>query len=190
MTKFSDAVLCQCGCGLPAPLAPCTVRRRGYLKGQPLRFRKDHYRPAPRTRGGYPAKYRPGHPRASKINGNVKTHIVIAETAYGRSLPHGAEVHHVDGQRTNNAKTNLVICQDATYHRLLHVRTRIVRAGGNPNTEKYCGHCRTVKPRHEFYVNPKNKSTGLRSYCRTCTKCLAHAKSISSTRLTLTHQGE
>jgi hypothetical protein len=34
------AGLCQCGCGKPAPIADCT--RRGYRKGQPLRFIHGH----------------------------------------------------------------------------------------------------------------------------------------------------
>ena len=33
---------CECGCGLPAPLARCTDRRRGHVKGQPVRFIKGH----------------------------------------------------------------------------------------------------------------------------------------------------
>lgn len=30
--------LCQCGCGRPAPIAPRSNRRRGYVKGQPYRY--------------------------------------------------------------------------------------------------------------------------------------------------------
>jgi len=33
-----DAGLCQCGCGLPAPIAIETKRPLGHIKGQPLRF--------------------------------------------------------------------------------------------------------------------------------------------------------
>ena len=36
------ARLCECGCGRPAPLAPHTDRRRGWLVGQPLRFVHGH----------------------------------------------------------------------------------------------------------------------------------------------------
>jgi len=36
--------LCECGCGLPAPIAPKTNTYRGWVKGQPLRFVKGHQR--------------------------------------------------------------------------------------------------------------------------------------------------
>lgn len=35
---------CHCGCGQPTLLVPCTNSTRGYVKGQPLRFIKNHYR--------------------------------------------------------------------------------------------------------------------------------------------------
>jgi len=42
--------LCECGCGQPAPIA--TRNRRGYTKGQPLRFISGHnYNPFPVLRG-------------------------------------------------------------------------------------------------------------------------------------------
>ena len=34
--------LCECGCGLPAPLADRTDQKRGYVKGEPMRFVYDH----------------------------------------------------------------------------------------------------------------------------------------------------
>lgn len=34
--------LCQCGCGQPAPIASRTVRSRGRIKGQPMRFIRGH----------------------------------------------------------------------------------------------------------------------------------------------------
>jgi hypothetical protein len=36
------AGLCQCGCGRQTPVAPQTDRRKGWIKGQPLRFLKGH----------------------------------------------------------------------------------------------------------------------------------------------------
>jgi len=35
--------LCECGCGQPAPIARLTIRSRGIVAGQPLRFREGHY---------------------------------------------------------------------------------------------------------------------------------------------------
>jgi hypothetical protein len=34
--------LCECGCGLPAPIAPQTDRRWGHIKGQPVHFLPGH----------------------------------------------------------------------------------------------------------------------------------------------------
>jgi hypothetical protein len=39
-----EVALCQCGCGLPAPLAARTNSVRGHVKGQPTRFRAGHNR--------------------------------------------------------------------------------------------------------------------------------------------------
>lgn len=36
--------LCECGCGQTAPLAPQTSKKRGWVKGQPLRFAHGHNR--------------------------------------------------------------------------------------------------------------------------------------------------
>ena len=36
-------VLCQCGCGLPAPIAKQTNRKRGVIKGQPCRYIPGHH---------------------------------------------------------------------------------------------------------------------------------------------------
>ena len=37
---MTDIKLCECGCGLPAPIAPKTGR--GYIKGQPKRMIRGH----------------------------------------------------------------------------------------------------------------------------------------------------
>jgi hypothetical protein len=35
--------LCQCGCGHPTSIAPKTIRARGWIKGQPVRFVPGHH---------------------------------------------------------------------------------------------------------------------------------------------------
>ncbi len=94
-----------------------------------------------------------------------RIHRVRAEQALGKPLPSDAVVHHVDG--TKSATSPLVICQDERYHRLLHMRMRIVAAGGNPNTQKVCSRCRELKDKTAFnrrvqYVD------GRAPYCRAC----------------------
>ena len=108
-------------------------------------------------------KYRPSHPRAS-ASGCVYAHVVVAEAALGRLLPDGCEVHHVDENPRNNAPNNLVICQDAAYHKLLHARARIVRAGGNPDSDRVCSTCRGVKATADF----NRSARGFQTQCREC----------------------
>src|SRR3954466_2351819 len=119
--------LCACGCGKPTTLSLETDTKRGYRKGDPLRFAKNHH-----ARFGPVKGY-----RTVLVNGKHKrSHRMRAEAALGRPLPPKTIVHHVDGSR--NVYAPLVICENQAYHVLLHYRTRIVRAGGNPNTDKIC----------------------------------------------------
>jgi hypothetical protein len=99
-----------------------------------------------------------------------RVHIVKAELALGRRLPCGAVVHHVDGDKWNNANANLVICQDVAYHALLHRRTRIVKAGGDPNRQRICCHCRRVLDTSCFSVRATKvgRRDGYKNQCRGC----------------------
>lgn len=59
------------------------------------------------------------------INGVRKyEHIRIAESALGKKLPKGACVHHVNENRSDNRPSNLVICPNDAYHKLLHRRMK------------------------------------------------------------------
>lgn len=80
----------------------------------------------------------------------VVEHLLIAERALGHRLPKGAVVHHFDGNKRNNARTNLVICEDQSYHRLLHRRQDIILFGGNPETERLCHGCMSIRPLSEI----------------------------------------
>ena len=69
-----------------------------------------------------------------------RTSRLVAEESLGKSLPVGAVVHHVNGNKVDNRPSNLVICQDTAYHFLLHVRMRALRVCGHANWRK-CGYC-------------------------------------------------
>jgi hypothetical protein len=71
-------------------------------------------------------------------SGGKRLHVQIAAAALGRTLPRGAEVHHVNGDKWDNRHSNLVICQDRAYHALLHRNLRILRAGGDPFRDSHC----------------------------------------------------
>lgn len=84
-------------------------------------------------------------------------HIHVAEKAMGRPLPLGAEVHHVDEDRANNANSNLVICPDSSYHKLLHMRARARDACGNPNWRK-CELCHTWDDTENLLIGKRGQA--------------------------------
>lgn len=62
---------------------------------------------------------------------------IRANMAVGGKLTRHQHIHH-------HSKTQLVICDSADYHRLLHKRERVLRLGGNPNTQDWCYSCRSI----------------------------------------------
>ena len=69
-----------------------------------------------------------------------RLHRYIAEVVLGRVLPKKAVVHHFDGNGKNNTNSNLVVCEDDSYHKLLHQREEALRIAGDVHARrcKYC----------------------------------------------------
>ncbi len=152
--------LCECGCGQPAPIATANSSRTGAIKGQQQRFVHGHQSRG--VRRAYIRTY-----REIRLDGqNLRMHRVRAEAALSHPLPPAAVIHHPD-RDIWNADARLVICENQAYHRLLHARERIVKAGGNPNTDAICRRCQRVKPRTEFGVHSR-ACFGVAVMCRTC----------------------
>ena len=104
---------------------------------------------------------------------SVLEHVIVAEKILGIPLPPKARLHHVDGNRVNNSPGNLVICQDQSYHMLLHRRQRALEACGNTNWRP----CRICKE----YDDPQNMY-GLRGEYRH-RACHAEAEKLRKTEL-------
>jgi hypothetical protein len=87
--------------------------------------------------------------------GRIFEHVKVAEIALGKTLPVGSEVHHVNGIRSDNRPSNLVICQDRPYHKLLHVRMNAIKAGHPPYYRK-CPFCK----QYDDPANLRKTNTG------------------------------
>jgi hypothetical protein len=88
----------------------------------------------------------PGHPRANE-SGYVYRNILIAEKAIGKFLHSKYPVHH---WKNIDDDHSIVICENKSYHKLLHRRKMILDLGGNPNTHEFCFNCKTIKSKEEF----------------------------------------
>jgi hypothetical protein len=112
---------------------------------------------------GYVLIYVPKHPRNS--NGYVREHVLVAETALGKFLPAGAQVHHVNEDKSDNRGSNLVILQSRADHVQLHARLRVMRAGGDPWKHYFCPGCEGTFSCDAFYW----RADGTHVYlCKTC----------------------
>lgn len=119
--------LCECGCGQTTTIAAVTDRNKGWVKGRPLRFALGHNLRG--RNGALSARWKGG--RSLSSHGYVVLsigsgrrqyeHVAIAEQTLGRKVRRNETVHHIDGDKANNARTNLLICTRA-YHVALHAR--------------------------------------------------------------------
>jgi hypothetical protein len=117
------------------------------------------------TEDGYVMAWAPWHHKAK--HNKVLQHVLIAEKALGHKLPPRAVVHHFNEIKGDNRNKNLVICENIRYHSLLHARQRIASRNADPNTQKICFHCDSVKDRTSFYKN-RTTGDGLSSHCKAC----------------------
>ncbi len=106
--------------------------------------------------------------KAYDSGGNrINLHQKIVEDVLGKKLPKGAQIHHVDGNKHNNDNTNLVVCPNQQYHHLLHTRQRVLDAGYNPDTHKYCSDCKAYVELTLFYKN-RCFASGYSNVCKVC----------------------
>jgi hypothetical protein len=124
----------MCGCGEKTRIATHNDKSKGWVKGMPLKFALGHNLTKLNkgktvsaignksiSSGGYVCVQVACRTR-------VYEHILVAEKALGRKLvnlgkgnPMSEVVHHIDGNKQNNAPSNLLICTHK-YHIELHHR--------------------------------------------------------------------
>lgn len=100
-------------------------------------------------------------PRGGK---HVLEHHVVVQQVIGKPLPPGAVVHHINGNPSDNRPANLVVCEDSTYHKLLHRRERALRASGHADWLQ-CNMCHRHDDPRRMYVKP-GRFNGYHRECR------------------------
>lgn len=124
--------LCECGC--------CTEALNRFVSGHNKNGSQNPKWHGGITVGHYRSRLVPEHPRANSY-GYVLEHILMVERVIGQHLPLQAEVHHVNEVKHDNRNANFVICEDRSYHMLLHQRKRAFLACGNASARK-CWICK------------------------------------------------
>lgn len=72
------------------------------------------------------------------VRGYAYEHRIEGERKLGRRLLPGEVVHHIDGNKQNNAPDNLEVMQDAAHHRVEHRIRWDLRQPGEPNKTVFC----------------------------------------------------
>jgi len=153
--------LCECGCGRVTSRHKQNDTARGFVKGQHARFVPGH-----NMKNASGKTYRVIHVPGRASN-QMLEHRRIVEGVIGRPLNPRHEVHHVNGDRRDNRPSNLVVCEDRAYHKLLHARARVVAAGGNPNTQRVCSRCKRVLDVSHFGKR-RGSQSGYQTACKPC----------------------
>jgi hypothetical protein len=115
--------LCECGCGLPAPIATYSSKRYGWIKGQPKRFIHNHH-----LKGDRNVNFNHGLCFSEGrwwIHCRDNTYTQYARAVVAASLKRDLEpeevVHHIDHDSANDELSNLQLCKNQQEHMKLHL---------------------------------------------------------------------
>lgn len=165
VTSTASVILCECGCGEPAPIAKRTNRMIGHIKDKPIRFINGH-----QSRRHYTGvlQRKDGYVRVRKQAGKWELeHRIVAEQALGRPLTSNDIVHHKNGNRKDNRPENLeIIFGGHKEHVRIHLEERKRKYASG---FRVCPNCNKNKLLTDFYKDKRNLS-GTMSYCKECVK--------------------
>lgn len=119
-----------------------------------------------------------GSYKGKKYTGiRVMEHVLVATEILGRPLKGAEEVHHVNGDKTDNRPENLVICPDRAYHMLLHRRERALEACGNVDWLR-CPYCKQHDAPDRLKIKSRGRSRpgGETWYHAQCARDYANAR--------------
>lgn len=116
----AGTIACSCGCGEQIPARNSA--------GAPAKYKQGHFVNHSRKKpgdtlthsAGYVLEYAPDHPRAH--NGYVYQHVLRWEEVHG-PVPDGHQVHHRNGDKTDNRTGNLELLS-AAEHARRHMMSR------------------------------------------------------------------
>ena len=111
-----------------------------------------HWRGGRSLVGGYWMIYSPDHPAATKKK-QVAEHRLVMEKLLGRYLTPSEVVHHIDGNRQNNAPENLMVFQTNKEHLKHELKGRVPKW----TEEGKASLLRAAKSRQKYFGTKKER---------------------------------
>lgn len=103
-------MLCECGCGMAAPIATRTRRDIGHVRGEPTRFVIGHSRRGKSKGGGLVFDRQSGRWRILCRDGSqVYYYRAVVEADLKRHLREDELVHHENDDCSDDRRENLVL---------------------------------------------------------------------------------
>ena len=143
--------VCKCDCGGMVRAVGDRLKNRGTKSCGCLKNRKGKDSPL------WKVGLRAGYVRINDNGFRDSEHRMIIEGVLGKPIPLNAVPHHIDENRENNTKTNLISCEDRAYHNLIHARMRAKKECGDANWMRCC-YCKTHDAPANMYIRPDRRT--------------------------------